>query len=190
MLSLVLGLGNAGGEYQGTRHNIGFEALDLVARKLGVQAQPETREYCWAVRQSGVGRLILAWPRLLMNRSGLAAQVLLQRYDVRPSAMLVVVDDFNLPLGRLRFRSSGADGGHNGLASIIELLQTEGFPRLRLGIGPPPDNVDRIEYVLRGFDQEEREAKDKMIAVAAEAVLFALDHRLDEATTRYNVNPA
>jgi PTH1 family peptidyl-tRNA hydrolase len=190
MLLLVLGLGNAGGEYQGTRHNIGFEVLDLVARKLGAQAQPETREYYWAVRQSGVGKLILAWPRLLMNRSGLAAQVLLQRYDVRSSAMLVVVDDFNLPLGRLRFRSSGADGGHNGLASIIELLQTEGFPRLRLGIGPPPDNVDRAEYVLRGFDQEELEAKEKMIAVAAEAVLFAVDHRLDEAMKRYIVNPA
>ena len=190
MLSLVLGLGNAGREYQGTRHNTGFEAVYLAAHKLGAQTQPKTDEYYWAIKQSGVHRLMLAWPRLLMNRSGLAAQALLQRHDFRPSEMLVVVDDFSLPLGRLRFRSSGADGGHNGLASIVELLQTEEFPRLRLGIGPPPDNVDRAEYVLSGFDQEELEAKEKMIVLAAQAVLFAIDHRLDEAMTRYNANPA
>ncbi len=190
MYLTVLGLGNIGGEYEKTRHNIGFEVLKLIARQLGASAQPSEVEYDWATKTRKDGQLILACPRTYMNRSGLAAHALLQANDLDPAQMLVVVDDFNLPLGRLRFRKSGSDGGHNGLASIIEELETENFLRLRVGIGPTPDNVSTVDFVLGEFRADERKAVDEMVALAAEAVVFAIDHRLDEAMSKYNVNPA
>jgi len=190
MLSLVVGLGNIGAAYAGTRHNIGFEVVRRVAEELKAEVQRSTVEYDWACALNGEQKPILALPRLLMNRSGLAVEALLQRNELTPTQMLVVVDDFNLPLGRLRFRSDGSDGGHNGLASIIETLESEDFPRLRLGIGPPPDDIDSADFVLSRFETEEIEPKEKMIAAAAEAVLFAIGHPLDEAMSKYNVNPA
>ncbi|MCK4462159.1 MAG: aminoacyl-tRNA hydrolase [candidate division Zixibacteria bacterium] len=189
-MSLVVGLGNIGAAYAATRHNVGFEVVRRVAETLRAKSQPSTVEYDWVAASQGQQELLLALPRLLMNRSGLAIEALLQRHELDPAQMLIVLDDFNLPLGRLRFRSNGSDGGHNGLASIIETLETENFPRLRLGIGPPPDNIDSADYVLRRFEKTEIEPKEKMITTAAEAVLFAIDHRLDEAMSKYNVNPA
>ena len=190
MLSLVVGLGNVGAAYAATRHNVGFEVVRRVAEGLRAKTQPSTIEYDWVCASHREQELLLALPRLLMNRSGLAVEVLLQRNELTPTQMLVVLDDFNLPLGRLRFRSDGSDGGHNGLASIIETLGSESFSRLRLGIGPPPDNTDSADFVLSSFETEEIEPKEKMIATAAEAVLFAIAHRLDEAMSKYNVNPA
>jgi len=190
MLSLVVGLGNIGAAYAGTRHNVGFEVVRRVAEELRAKVQRSTVEYDWACASHGERKVCLALPRLLMNRSGLAVQALLQRNDFEPAQMLVAVDDFNLPLGRLRFRRDGSDGGHNGLASIIEALESEDFPRLRLGIGPPPGNTDTADFVLSPFENEEIEPKERMIATAAEAVLFAIDHRLEEAMSKYNVNPA
>ncbi len=125
-----------------------------------------------------------------MNRSGIAARELLEDLGMQPQQMLIVTDDFNLPLGRLRFRSGGSDGGHNGLASVIEVLETQELPRLRLGIGPVPENVDVADWVLSPFEPQEVETAKKMVAAAVEAAIFALDHRLEEAMTRYNVNPA
>jgi len=190
MVSLVVGLGNIGAAYAATRHNVGFEVVRRVAEGLRAKTQPSTIEYDWVCASHGEQELLLALPRLLMNRSGIAVEALLQRNELTPTQMLVVLDDFNLPLGRLRFRSDGSDGGHNGLASIIETLETENFPRLRLGIGPPLDNVDSADFVLSSFETEEIEPKEKMIETAAEAVLFAIDHRLEEAMSKYNVNPA
>ncbi len=104
--------------------------------------------------------------------------------------MLVVVDDFNLPLGHIRIRGSGSDGGHNGLASIIDELGTTEFPRLRLGIGPLPEGVEQIDFVLGDFEPDETESVKKMIATASEAVTFYLRSGLDEAMSLYNRNPA
>jgi len=128
MISIVLGLGNIGAEYEATRHNLGFEVLDRVAKLQKAVPQKPTREYTWSLIERSPEPLVLAWPRTYMNRSGLAAVALLERVEREPSEMLVVVDDFNLPLGALRFRQNGSDGGHNGLASIIEILETEVSP--------------------------------------------------------------
>ena len=125
-----------------------------------------------------------------MNRTGLAARALLAERGISPPHMLVIVDDFNLPLGRIRFRRSGSGGGHHGLESLIELLETENFPRLRLGIGPVPAGIDSIDFVLGCFSKEEIVTTEKMIDNAAEAVIFALNNRFDEAMTKYNINPA
>jgi PTH1 family peptidyl-tRNA hydrolase len=190
MLWLVVGLGNVGAAYAGTRHNVGFEVVLNVAQALSAKARPSTTEYDWAVAGRNENETVLMLPRLYMNRSGAAIEALLQREELTKAQMLVIVDDVNLPLGRLRFRRDGSDGGHNGLASIIETLESENFPRLRLGIGSPPDTIDRADFVLSRFEHEEIEPKEKMIAAATEAVLFAKDHCLDEAMTKYNVNPA
>ncbi len=190
MISLVAGLGNIGAAYAGTRHNVGFEVVRGVAEALRAGVRRSTVEYDWAAATVNSRELILMMPRLLMNRSGVAIGALLQRENIDPTRMLVVVDDLNLSLGRLRFRPGGSDGGHNGLASIIAALGSENFPRLRLGIGPLPDNVNRADFVLDCFERDEIAPKDKMIDTAVEAVLFAIDHCLDEVMSKYNVNPA
>jgi len=125
-----------------------------------------------------------------MNRSGDAAGALLNHYELDASRMLVVVDDIYLPLGRIRIRAAGSDGGHNGLESIIEQLGTEEFPRLRLGIGPLPEDADQVDFVLGEFEQNELTIVEKMIATASEAVMFCLEHDFEEAMSRYNQNPA
>ena len=191
MISLVLGLGNIGEKYAGTRHNVGFEVLYRVEKTLNAKPKRSTRDYDWAVAKQDDRKIILARPKTYMNLSGIAAEALLQRNDLSPSEMLVVVDDFALPLGTLRFRLKGSDGGHNGLASLIETLGTEQFPRLRLGIGPLPEGVEEsAEFVLSPFEKNEEEPARKMIETAAEAVVFAIDNRLELAMSRYNSSPA
>jgi PTH1 family peptidyl-tRNA hydrolase len=190
MISLLVGLGNIGEGYTGTRHNVGFEVVEKVRQALELSFQPPTATYDWAVQERGERKIILAWPKTYMNHSGLAARALLRDTDLQPSQMLVVVDDFNLPLGKIRIRQGGSDGGHKGLASIIEFLETEDFPRLRLGIGPVSDNIDAVDFVLSRFEKEEIEPAEKMIDTAAEVVLFAMDHHLEEVMSKYNVNPA
>jgi PTH1 family peptidyl-tRNA hydrolase len=205
MISLLLGLGNIGRKYVGTRHNLGFELLDRVAAELGVKGRHRTDLFDWAEARGNPStpvrtrlwgaqrddrRLILAWPRTYVNCSGDAAVKLLNDNSITADGMLVLVDDFVLPLGALRFRAGGSDGGHNGLASLIESLGTEEFPRLRMGIRPVDKSMDIVDYVFSKFTALERESADTMLDRAVEAVLFAIDHRLEEAMSKYNCNPA
>jgi PTH1 family peptidyl-tRNA hydrolase len=190
MISLVLGLGNVGRKYTATRHNLGFEVVDRVRDALKAEVQPNTEEYNWAVARLDEGCVTLGWPRTFVNLSGAAAKKLLFSTGLSPAEMLVVVDDFNLPLGTLRFRTSGSDGGHNGLSSLIEVLGTKEFPRLRMGIGPIPAGADVVKFVLGQFDPSERERVDPMVGRAAAAVLFGMTNRFEEVMSRYNVNPA
>lgn len=190
MISLLVGLGNISERYNGTRHNVGFEVVEKVRQALKLSFQPPTETYDWAVQVRGERQIILAWPKTYMNHSGLAARALLQDADLQPLQMLAVVDDFNLPLGRIRIRQGGSDGGHKGLASMIEVLETEDFPRLRLGIGPVSDNIDAVDFVLSRFEKEEIKSAEKMIDTATEIALFAIDHHLEEVMSRCNVNPA
>ena len=189
MISLVVGLGNIGKQYQGTRHNVGMEVLDIVAKSLDTLPQPLDELYEWSLARYESNIITLMKPRTYMNRSGLAVRAILERTGLLPEQMLVLVDDFNLPLGKIRIRKSGSDGGHNGLASIIEVIGTEEFPRLRLGIGPVPENTSTTDFVLSPFEPEEEKQKQKMLAFAAEAVMFAVHNRLDTVMNKYNVNP-
>jgi PTH1 family peptidyl-tRNA hydrolase len=190
MISLVLGLGNIGPKYAATRHNLGFEVVNRVKNALRAQPLSGAEEYNSAVATLAERRVVLGWPKTFVNLSGIAAKKLLFSTGLSPAEMLVVVDDFNLPLGTLRFRSSGSDGGHNGLSSLIEVLGTREFPRLRLGIGPIPAGADVVKFVLGKFDPGERERVDPMVGRAAAAVFFVMMNRFDEAMSRYNVNPA
>ena len=190
MISLVVGLGNPGERYVDTRHNLGFDVVDLAARQLRARVQPAREKYQWAVAEIDSGNVILAKPTTFVNRSGEAVRLLLADFEIELTQLLVVVDDFNLPLGAIRIRIAGSDGGHNGLASIGEVLETTELARIRLGTGPPADKVDAAEFVLSKIEPSEQEKMQEMVAKAAEAVIFATGHRLELTMEKYNSNHA
>lgn len=190
MIKAIIGLGNIGEKYQGTRHNVGFNVIILLGRELSSSKSSELN--CSTISKADYldNPICLVKPTTMMNGSGYAAGEILGSCELKPDNLLIIVDDFNLPLGAIRFRSGGSAGGHNGLESIIEELETEDFPRLRLGIGPIPDDINEVDFVLGKFDQIEQPELNKMLGVAAEAVIFALGHGLKMAMTKYNYNPA
>jgi PTH1 family peptidyl-tRNA hydrolase len=189
MISVLLGLGNVGSRYVDTRHNVGFMVMDKLFNHFSISPE-SAEEYEYAVYRPDSEKLILAKPTRYMNNSGFAADALLKQNNLTPNELLVILDDFNLPLGKIRVRQSGSDGGHNGLASITEQLESDDFPRLRIGIGLLPEDNSASEFVLSKFTEEENETKNKMIEIAFEAILFILDNGLDEAMAKYNRNPA
>lgn len=190
MISLIIGLGNPGERYVGTRHNLGFDVVDLAARQLMAKIQQEQEKYQWSVAEIDSRTVTLAKPTTYVNRSGEAVRQLMADLEIELPQLLVVVDDFNLPLGSIRIRMAGSDGGHNGLASIEEALETTEFARIRLGTGPLTDNVDAAEFVLSKFEPPEQEKMQEMVAKAAEAVIFATGDRLELTMEKYNINPA
>jgi peptidyl-tRNA hydrolase, PTH1 family len=191
MTSIIVGLGNTGERYAATRHNVGYEAVGRAASELGAIMESDHRYYRWARADTESGRVVLVWPTTYMNRSGLAVAELLERFPASPSDIMVVTDDFNLTLGRIRVRAGGSDGGQKGLRSIAEVLDTEEFPRCRIGIGPLPEGADPVEFVLGRFTLPESEIIEKSIAVAAKAVIFATHRPIDEVMAQFNnTNPA
>jgi PTH1 family peptidyl-tRNA hydrolase len=183
---LVLALGNIGSRYEGTRHNVGFAVARRIIDQSQILAEKQQCASDVSLVKLASGRILaVARPVTLMNRSGQAAAALLRRYRKRPEELLVVVDDFNLPLGKLRIRKKGSHGGHNGLKSIMEAVG-DTFPRLRVGIGPLPQGVDIISYVLGPFDAEEQEALEPVLDRASEAVRFFCENDVTAAMNAYN----
>ncbi len=190
-MKLIVGLGNVGQPYEGTRHNVGFEVVRRLARTRRVQWKPKfkARE---TIALSGdwkpghaVVRLFL--PQLMMNQSGEALATAAER-PVLPQDMLIVCDDVNLPLGTLRLRPKGSDGGHHGLASCLEVLGTHAVARLRIGVGAMPLPRDLTEFVLSPFDAQERPTVHQMIEQAAVACELWATQGIEVAMNR--VNPA
>ncbi len=189
MPSIIIGLGNIGKKYRGTRHNLGFELLDLIAAQWNLKAKPGNGDF-YLVEKECDGKIVrLVWPTTYMNNSGIAAEQVLQGYQLIPDDLLVVYDDLNLPLGRLRIRSEGSDGGHNGMADIIYHLGTEKIARLRLGIGPLPTGSDAVTFVLNPFTDNELEMKKKTLDKAGEALLYLLEFDIAKAMSKYNPAP-
>jgi len=183
---IVVGLGNPGRRYQGTRHNIGFAVADEVARRGQAVFESGRGETLTARAGLGTALLLVVKPLTMMNLSGEAVAAVAGFYKVDPSAMLVAADDVNLPLGRLRLRAGGTAGGHNGLKSIIGCLGTEEFPRLRVGVGRGDPRRDLADHVLAVFDDDERDEVDRAIARAADAVETFLAEGIEAAMNRYN----
>jgi peptidyl-tRNA hydrolase, PTH1 family len=182
----IVGLGNPGRRYRGTRHNVGSEVVDRVAAKLGVRLADDG--FVRTVRaRFGRAAVLLAVPETYMNVSGQAVSDLARRRRVRPESLLVVYDDLDLPLGRLRLKPGNGAGGHNGVRSIIEELGTKAFPRLRVGIGRPPAGVAPETFVLERFTPEERTVVDEAVERAANAALAVLSDGLEAAMNRVNV---
>ena len=181
---LFVGLGNPGERYDRTRHNLGFRVVDGLARRCGAEWQKGEGPYRLARAEMDSRSVLMAEPLTTMNKSGIAVFDLVTRYALPIERVTVVLDDLNLPLGRLRLRTSGSDGGHNGLASIIRYLRSESFPRLRLGIGTPADDI--VEFVLSPFPREEQAQVDGMIARGVDALMHIVQQGLEKAMNRNN----
>ena len=181
-IRLVTGLGNPGPEHAVTRHNVGFMVLDQFAAQSGATWQKSTK---WEALSAKCGTALLVKPLSFMNRSGYPLLAIAQFYKIAPSEILVVLDDFSLPLGRLRLRLGGGSGGHNGLESIIAQFGTEQIPRLRIGIGAAP-NEGSVDYVLSGFFEEEKSIVRSAIDRAVAAVKCAVDNDLIFAMNIFN----
>lgn len=186
MVKLIIGLGNPGPRYSGTRHNIGFAITAALADKL--QIRPTREQYHGLLGQgswSGQEVAILQ-PLTYMNRSGLAAAAAVRDLNIPLRDVLVVYDDMDFAVGEMRFRKQGGSGGHNGVKSIIDELGTKEFSRLRIGIGKPCD--DAVNYVLGRFTDEQQEIINKLIPVAVEGILCFIENGIDLAMNRFNGN--
>lgn len=187
---IVVGLGNPGTEYDWTRHNVGFKVIDELVRRFKTSIRPGRGDYLFAACRFSGKEVVLVKPLTYMNNSGIAVSELLEKYSAGLHELILVADDFALPLGTIRVRKKGSDGGHNGLSSVIYQLNTTEFARIRCGIRrdimPPKERM--AEFVLSPFEREERETVDAMIAKAADAVVeFAttgIAHTMNKFNTR------
>lgn len=170
MKFLIVGLGNPGPEYAGTRHNIGFQVLDHLAATAGARFTADRYGDRAELRHKG-RTFILIKPSTFMNLSGKAVRYWMDTESIPPERVLVITDDLAIPFGAIRIRAKGGAGGHNGLTSIIELLGTEEFPRLRFGIGSDFPKGRQSEYVLGAWNEDERKTLPERIELAAKAVL-------------------
>ena len=183
---LVIGLGNPGGEYEGTRHNVGAEAVAMLAHRLGVKLGAY-RGPAWVAHKVVEEReLILARPKTFMNDSGVAGARLARDFKVPLASVVVVYDELDLKLGRLRIRSRGGTAGHNGLRSLQAHWRSQEFPRVRIGIGRPPAAKDPIDYVLGRPSGPELEVLERACARAGEAILAIASAGVEQAMTEYN----
>jgi PTH1 family peptidyl-tRNA hydrolase len=185
-MKLVVGLGNPGRQYEGTRHNVGFEAVNLLAsrHRIAWESAPRGIEALSGRWQGGPA--VLAKPLTFMNRSGYAVVGLLQFYKIDVADLLVVVDEVQLEIGRLRTRPSGSAGGHNGLKSIVEALGTEAFPRLRIGVGRGDTQRDLADHVLGRVEPAERPVIEEAIGRAADAAELFVAEGVLAAMNRFN----
>jgi PTH1 family peptidyl-tRNA hydrolase len=181
-IRLVAGLGNPGAEYAYTRHNIGFMIVDLLAHEAGLKWEKPGK---WDAATAKLGNTLLVKPASYMNRSGHPLFAIAEFFKITPEEILVVLDDFSLPLGRLRIRQSGGPGGHNGLESIIVQFGTEDIPRVRIGIGPAPAE-GATDYVLSNFFEEQKPLVRSTIDRVAEAVKCAVDKGVVSAMNTFN----
>ena len=185
-MKLIVGLGNPGRRYAGTRHNVGFEIADAVAAKHRIEWQPAPRGIEALTGKWREGGVIVAKPLTFMNASGPAVVALLQFFKIELADFLVVVDDINLELGRLRARASGSAGGHNGLKSVIEALATTDFARVRVGVGRGDARRDLADHVLAKFDSPERAAVVDAIGRAADAAELFVTEGIGPVMNRFN----
>ena len=185
-MKLIVGLGNPGRRYQGTRHNIGARVIDTLARRHHVALREEGWADVGALTLDGA-RVLLARPQTYVNVSGTAVADLRRRHRLPLENLLVAFDDLDLPVGQIRLRAKGGHGGHNGMRSIIETLGSEEFARLRVGIGRPPGGVDPADYVLSRFSKEEQARLDEAVERAADAVEAFVRRGIEAAMSASNL---
>ena len=185
-MKLVIGLGNPGKKYEGTRHNVGFDTLRTLAEKHSAESPRAKFESLTAEARINGQRLLLVWPQTYMNRSGTAARQAAAFYKTPLEDLIVVCDDFNLPIGKLRIRASGSDGGQNGLKDVASQLGSSAYPRLRIGVGPVPASRDAADFVLGRFGAKEREEVDVSIHDAAAAIACWAAEGVDAAMNQFN----
>jgi len=185
-MRLIVGLGNPGPEYEWTPHNLGFLAIDELARRAGIRVtRPEAKSYIGRGELAGQ-EVILAKPQTMMNLSGVAVRMLLEKYERDPSQLIVISDEVALPWGMLRIRERGSAGGHNGLKSVIDAVGTDEFIRVRLGVGPEKVWGDLADYVLCPMGRAEREVATQLAEDASKAVEAILRDGVSTAMSQFN----
>lgn len=185
-MKLIVGLGNPGLQYAGTRHNVGFMAVDLFAGERRVKIDQWKYEALTGRARVAGENVMLMKPQTYMNLSGRAVIRAVRDLDLTPQQVFVIHDDMDLPLGQIRIRQQGNAAGHNGMKSITAVLGTEAFPRIRIGIGRPLQNMDPAGYVLEPFDQSEMAILNRVIAETAEALYSLLYTGIERTMGRYN----
>lgn len=180
---LVVGLGNPGRQYASTRHNVGFEVIELLARRYGVKVSARKCQALTAEFQISDQRVILAKPQTFMNLSGDSVNALARKNNIPVENLLIVYDDMDLPLGKIRVRPAGSAGGHNGMKSIIARLGNNAFARIRIGIGK---QGDAVEHVLSRFSRKERQEIDFAIDRATDAAESIIINGLESAMNAFN----
>ena len=184
-MKLIVGLGNPGKEYDKTRHNAGFMTIDKIACKLNVELDKSKCKAIYGVCKYKDEKVIIAKPQTYMNLSGEAVVSLMHFYGIDINDLLVIHDDLDLPVGKIRLRMAGSSGGQKGMGNIIDLLGSKDIKRIRIGIS---NNklIDTKDYVLGKFSKEEKEIFEESSNKAAEAVIYSLDHNFDETMSKYN----
>lgn len=176
-MKIVVGLGNYGDKYAYTFHNMGFLAVECLAEKLGMKFQKRECDALVAVGYRGGEKIVLAKPWTYMNLSGVAVKQLVNKYKIDSSDLIVMFDDVDISKGSVRVRAKGSGGTHNGMRNIISTLGTQDFPRIRVGIGPVPENVPIVDYVLRDVPKAERETIAAALEVASDEAIKLIDEK-------------
>jgi PTH1 family peptidyl-tRNA hydrolase len=191
-MKLIVGLGNPGRKYEGTRHNVGFDVVAELVRRHGAGGafkkafQGETLDLNFPRPNGGSDRVLLLMPHTFMNASGQSAVAARDFYKLTNDDLLVVCDDLNLPVGKLRIRATGSSGGQKGLADIIRACGGENVPRLRIGIGQPPDRMQVPDFVLAKYGKDEKKEMELAVAWAADAAEMWVRDGVAVAMNRYN----
>lgn len=185
-MKLVVGLGNPGRKYEGTRHNIGFDVLNRLTQRLGGARPKAAFQGETTTVELGGQKTLLLWPHTYMNLSGTSVLAARDFYKVNDDDVLLVCDDINLPLAKLRFRADGSAGGQKGLDDVLRRLGTQRISRLRIGVGSPPERMDAADYVLAKFRKDEVSLAEDSIERAADAVGTWAEHGIQHCMNQYN----
>ena len=183
---IIAGLGNPTREYEKTRHNVGFEGIDILADKLGIRVTDKKHRAFCGMGMLGTEKVILSKPQTYMNLSGESIGSMADFYKVEPEHIIVICDDINLEEGQLRIRTKGSAGGHNGLKNIITHLGTQEFLRIRVGVGEKPKEMDLADYVLGRFPKEQEAIMEDAYKAAAEAAIMIVSDGADMAMNHFN----
>lgn len=188
-MKIVIGLGNPGSKYEFTRHNIGFRIVDSLARDMGIEFN-KVKSYYSLISRGMINnhKVMLVKPQTFMNLSGRAVNRVVSYYKIPLQDLLIVYDDLNLELGQVRIRKKGSSGGHKGIESIMQYLNSEDIPRLRIGIGNPSVNYnfDCVSYVLSNFNNDEEDKIEKVIQLSTKAVKTIIEYGFEKAMRKYN----
>ncbi len=187
-MKVIVGLGNPGRQYENTRHNIGFITIDRIAEKLGIQVNRSKFRATVGEGFAGREKVLLAKPETYMNDSGLAVHDIMDFYKLEPEDLIVVYDDFDIPVGSVRIRPFGSAGTHNGMRSIVRLLGSDRFPRVRIGTGKSDmESRELVGFVLGGFSKDEVKIMEEAVDLARDACICWTKSGIDLTMNRYNV---
>ena len=184
-MKIIVGLGNPGKKYAGSRHNVGFQCVDILSKKLNIKLSDRRAKAVLGQGTVAEHQVVLGKPRTFMNNSGDGIEYLLTRFSSRPDDLVVIYDEMALPVGRVRIRRGGGDAGHNGIASIIQATHTHEFPRIRVGIGKPSGGGD-VGHVLGAFSSEEKPLIQAANIRAADAIVYLLESDIEATMNRFN----